>query len=78
MTKQAHDKIAEGLQDALALARGDDLLMRIADACIGHPHAKIPWPHRLLHECRDRIEALEAELKKWRNMAQREGWGDEA
>ena len=56
--------------EAEAAPMNDDLLMRIADACIGHPHAKIPWPHRLLHECRDRIEALEAELKKWRNMAQ--------
>lgn len=39
----------------------DDLIERINAACVGHPHAKIPWPHRLLHECRDRIKALERE-----------------
>lgn len=44
----------------------DDLIERINAACVGHPHAKIPWPHRLLHECRDRIEALEGECAELR------------
>ena len=33
---------------------------RLRAACRGHPAAHIPWPHRLLHEAADRIEALEA------------------
>lgn len=37
-----------------------ELKERINAACVGHPSAKIPWPHRLLHDCRDAIEALEA------------------
>lgn len=33
---------------------------RLRAACKGHPHAKIAWPHRLLHEAADRLDALEA------------------
>ena len=32
---------------------------RLLDACVGKP-AKIPWPHRLLHDAADHIEKLEA------------------
>ena len=38
-----------------------DLVERLRAACNGHPHAKIAWPHRILHEAADRIEALERE-----------------
>jgi len=31
----------------------DDILDRLKAACIGHPYAKIPWPHRLLHDTID-------------------------
>jgi len=41
-----------------------DLVERIRGACDGHPHAKIEWPHRILHEAADRIEALEAALRE--------------
>ena len=27
-----------------------DLVERLRGACNGHPHAKIAWPHRILHE----------------------------
>ncbi len=27
-----------------------DIQQRLLDACNGHPHAKIAWPHRLLHD----------------------------
>ena len=37
----------------------DSLVERLRKACNGHPHAKIAWPHRVLHEAADRIEALE-------------------
>lgn len=39
---------------ALAVAK------ELRDACVGHPHAKIPWPHRLLHEGAKAIEQLAA------------------
>lgn len=29
-------------------------------ACNGHPHAKIPWPHRVLHDGADTIDDLVA------------------
>lgn len=38
-----------------------DIKQRLLSACNGHPHAKIPWPHRLLHEAVEYIEQLEAE-----------------
>jgi hypothetical protein len=32
---------------------------RLRAACVGHPHASIPWPHRLLHDAIAEIERLE-------------------
>jgi len=39
-----------------------DLVERINAACVGHPHAKISWPHRLLHDARDEITRLRVAL----------------
>lgn len=39
-----------------------DIIARLNDACVGHPAALIPWPHRLLHDARDEIERLRAAL----------------
>ncbi len=36
---------------------------RLQDACVGHPHATVPWPHRLLHDAADELEALAAALQ---------------
>lgn len=49
--------------DKPAPAAGDDLVARINAACVGWPTANIPWPHRILHECRDRIEAQARDLE---------------
>jgi hypothetical protein len=38
-----------------------DLVKRLRDACVGHPHAVIPWPHRLLHEAADRLRDIESD-----------------
>lgn len=38
----------------------DDIVTRLGAACVGHPHAKIPWPHRLLHDAIAEIEKLRA------------------
>lgn len=35
-----------------------DIVEQINAACVGHPHARIPWPHRLLHDARSEIERL--------------------
>ena len=35
-----------------------DIRQRLLDVCVGKP-AKIPWPHRLLHDAADHIKALE-------------------
>ena len=32
---------------------------RLLDACVGKP-AKVPWPHRLLHDGADEIDRLQA------------------
>ena len=39
-----------------------DIIERINEACIGHPFARIPWPHRLLHDAREEIEHLRREV----------------
>lgn len=39
-------------EQALAIAK------KLRGACVGHPNAKIPWPHRILHEAAEAIEAL--------------------
>ena len=35
-----------------------DIVKRLHDACVGHPAAQIPWPHRLLHDAADEIDRL--------------------
>lgn len=60
-----------------------DILVQLREACIGHPHAKIEWPHRLLHDAITEIErlrqalqlhagdcmSLSNELDQWRDRA---------
>jgi hypothetical protein len=41
-----------------------DVIDRLKAACVGHPHAKIPWPHRLLHDAIAEIRALRAALSQ--------------
>lgn len=38
-----------------------DIVDRLSDYCDGHPHARIPWPHRVLHD------AI-AEIKRQRGL----------
>ena len=49
-------------RSALARPTGSALSLRLRQACNGHPHAKIPWPHRLLHEAADEIERLQTAI----------------
>lgn len=37
---------------------------RLLAACDGHPHARIPWPHRLLHDAENEIGKLEDALAR--------------
>ena len=46
-----------------------DILERLKAFCVGHPHAKIPWPHRELHEAAAEITRLRAELAAARDKA---------
>ena len=43
-----------------------DLLERLGAACVGHPHAKIAWPHYLLHDAMDAIRERDAEIERLR------------
>ena len=38
-----------------------DIVERLRKNCNGHPYAKVAWPHYILHEAADTIEALRAE-----------------
>jgi regulator of replication initiation timing len=38
-----------------------DLVATLREHCIGHPHAKIAWPHRLLHDAATTLETLSSE-----------------
>lgn len=46
-----------------------DIVARLNDACVGHPAARIPWPHRLLHDARDEIVRLR---RGWLRVIQQE------
>ena len=55
-------------------APDDGLVERLREACTGHPHAKIEWPHRLLHDAiaalqskDEQIERLTRERDEWRD-----------
>lgn len=54
-------KMDEGAPEA-------DLVARLLEACNGHPHAKIPWPHRLLHEAVDAIRKMHAEIADYQEL----------
>ena len=43
----------------------------LRSACQGHPHAKIPWPHRLLHKSAHYIDQLEAQNTHLREALER-------
>lgn len=40
----------------------DDIVERLRAACVGHPNARIPWPHRMLHEAADTIDRQREEI----------------
>jgi len=40
----------------------ESLEVRLRAACVEHPAAEIPWPHRILHEAADEIANLTARL----------------
>ena len=40
---------------------GKRISEQLRAACVGHPVAEIPWPHRLLH---DAANAIDAKLKE--------------
>jgi hypothetical protein len=40
-----------------------DILARLREACTGHPHAEIPWPHRLLHDAVAEIDNLRGVIR---------------
>jgi len=46
-----------------------DILDQLKAACFGHPHVRIPWPHRLLHAAIAEIEQLRAALLAEREAA---------
>lgn len=35
-----------------------DIIDRVNEKCVGYSHAKIKWPHILLHDCKDEIIQL--------------------
>lgn len=39
-----------------------EIVRELREACSGHPHAKIAWPHRLLHRAADALERLSAKV----------------
>lgn len=51
----------------------EQLVMRLRDACVGQP-AKIPWPHRLLHDAADAIESLSDAIESLSKDAARIDW----
>lgn len=48
------------------------LAQELLDACVGQP-AKIPWPHRVLHNAADLLLAQEAEIERLRRTVKAAG-----
>jgi hypothetical protein len=46
------------------MAGGD----KLRALCNGHPNAKVPWPHRPLHEAADTLDELLAALELLQGM----------
>ena len=42
------------------------LAQRLRENCVGHPNARIPWPHRILHEAAALIETQAREIAELR------------
>lgn len=53
----------------------NDIIDRLKEACNGHPTAKIPWPHRLLHDAIAEIERLQRPAITFEELA-RDAWTD--
>jgi hypothetical protein len=48
-----------------------DIVKRLLDACNGHPDAKIPWPHKLLHDAVEEIRGLIVERAVLKGFVER-------
>lgn len=44
------------------MSDSEKVVAELREACVGHPVAKIAWPHRLLHRAADRLDKLSAEV----------------
>lgn len=55
-------------QASAHVGHSPDIVERLRVACNGHPHAKIAWPHRVLHEGADEIERLRCALRAVREI----------
>jgi len=51
-----------------------DIVNRLREACVGHPYAAIPWPHRILHEAAEEIDSLRKQLAALRPPDRRTPW----
>ena len=61
MTAPSHLDLAQNCPAVSGCVRR--LVVRLRYACNGHPYAKIPWPHRLLHEAADEIEDMAKRIR---------------
>lgn len=48
------NKLLEEVAEAIEL----DITEKLVQHCNGYPHAKIKWPHRVLHEAKEEIVGL--------------------
>lgn len=48
-----------------------DIVKKLMAASVGHPFAKIPWPHRVLHEAADDIINLCTQNAKLREALEK-------
>lgn len=61
LTKDMENVYAKPAPAPLPGADGE-ICARLLSACTGHPHALIPWPHRLLHDAVSHISDLTRRL----------------
>ena len=46
--------------------QANDIVAQLKKACNGWPNARIPWPHRVLHDAIEEIETLRLDRDRWK------------
>lgn len=66
MLRRADSQVGHRAQATLTETADCEEALRVRQLCNGHPYARIPWPHRALHQAADELNRLDREAKHWK------------